>query len=122
LQLTVEMKGVNLDIGEVEEFLRLKIKGGIESHRTELRIQDARAREVKQLLHKFLHHKGLDIFRVEVVHPGLVQVFGPEHPKAPFVREASGSPPSAGATLPYLFPSSPALAGSPVKKRKKVRK
>lgn len=122
MQLTVEMKGINLDASEVEEFLRSRIKGEIVSHRTEVRIQDARAREVKQLLHKFLHHKGLDSFRVEVVHPGLVEVLGPEHPKPHFARETGGSPPSAGATMPYFFPSSPSLPGSPVKKRKKAGK
>ena len=121
MQLSVEMKGVKLDIDEVEEFLRSRIKGEIESHRTEVRIQDARARDVKQLLHKFLHQKGLDGFRVEVVHPGLVEVYGPARPKPHFVKETGGSPPSAAVTLPYYFPSSPVLSGSPARKRKKPR-
>jgi len=122
MQLTVGMKNIELNVGEVEEFLRSKINSKIDSHGKELRIQDAKAREVKLLLHKFLHQRALDSYRVEVVHPGLVEVFGPEHPKPHFVREAGGSPPSAGATLPYLFPSSPALSGSPVKKKRKLRK
>ncbi len=120
MQLIVQMKNLRLDPREVEEFLREKISSSIETHKTELRIQDAKARDVKLLLHKFLHQRGRDSYRVEVVHPGLVEVFGPERPKPHFVRE-TGSPPSAGATMPFLFPSSPALAGSPVKRRKKPR-
>jgi len=106
-----------LDTDEVAEFLRPKVKGKIDLHGTELRIQDARAKEVKLLMHKFLHHKALDEYRVEVVHPGLVEVFGPEHVRHDETRQG-GSPPSAGATMPYFFPSSPALPGSPVKKKK----
>jgi hypothetical protein len=91
-------------------------------HGTQLRIQDARAREVKLLLHKFLHHKALDGYRVEVIHPGLVEVFGAEHIKPHEARKSGGSPPSVGATMPYYFPSSPALPGSRVKKKAKKKR
>ncbi len=116
------MKHLGLNVDEVAEFLRVKVKGKIDSEGTELRIQDARARDVKLLMHKFLHHKALDGYRVEVVHPGLVEVFGPEPVRQHEVRKSGGSPPSAGATMPYLFPSSPALPGSPVKKQKNKKR
>ncbi len=120
--MTVDMKNLGLDTGEVAEFLRPKVKGKIDLHKTELRIQDARARDVKLLMHKFLHHKALDGYRVEVVHPGLVEVFGPEHVRPHEARKSGGSPPSVGATMPYYFPSSPALLGSPMKKKKTKKK
>ena len=116
------MKNSRVDAKEVAEFMRTKIKSKIDSHGSELKIQDAKAKDVKLLLHKYLHQRGLDIFRVEVVHPGLIEVLGPEPPKPHFVRDTSGSPPSIGANMPWLFPSSPVLRGSPVKKVKKARK
>jgi len=122
MQLTVEVKNTRVNAGDVEEFLSAKIKSNVEAHGSQVRIQDASAKEVKLLLHKFLHQRALDKHRVEVVHPGLVEVYGPEHPKPHFVPEPKGSPPSLGAAMPFLFPSSPALPGSPVKKKKKIRK
>ena len=120
--MTVEMKNLGLDTDEVAEFLRSRINGKIDLHGKELRIQDARARDVKLLMHKFLHQKALDDYRVEVVHPGLVEVFGPEHVRPHETRKSGGSPPSAAVTLPYYFPSSPRLPGSPVKKTKAKKK
>ena len=122
MQLTVDVKISRLDSDDIGDFLRTKMDGKIESHGRELRIQDAKARDVKQLLHKYLHQRGLDSFRVEVVHPGLVEVLGSEPPKPHFVPDKTGSPPSIGANMPWLFPSSPVLRGSPVKKQKKQRK
>ncbi len=119
MQLIVEIKSLGSNIAEAEEFLRDNIKGKIDQHRTELRIQDTPAREVKLLLHKFLHHKALDDYRVEVVHLGLVEVFGPERIRSHEHRRDLGSAPSAAVTLPYYFPSSPALPGSRVKKKHK---
>jgi len=107
---------------EVGEFIRTKINSRVDSHGSELEIQDAKAKDVKMLIHKYLHQRGLDSFRVEVVHPGLVEVLGPEPPKPHFIPEPKGSAPSLGATMPFLFPSSPALPGSPMKKKKKIRK
>lgn len=120
--LTVEMKNLREEAGEAAEFLRSKMKGPVEAHGSQLRLQEARARDVKLLLHKFLHHKGLDSYRVEVVHPGLVEVFEPEPVRTHGAPASHGSPPSPGATLPYVFPFSPSLPGSPVRKPKGKRK
>ncbi len=114
--LTVEMKNLHEEAGEAAEFLRSRMKGPVEARGSQLRLQEARARDVKLLLHKFLHHKGLDSYRVEVVHPGLVEVFGPEHVRPYGTSTVHGSPPSPGATMPYAFPFSPSLPGGPVKK------
>lgn len=123
LQLVVDMKSLGSDVSEAEEFLRPNIKGKIDRHGTELKIQDATAHDVKLLLHKFLHHKALDNYRVEVVHPGLLKIFQPERIKQHEHHRDLGSPPSAAVTLPYYFPSSPTLSGSRVKKKhKKTRK
>src|SRR5215831_20831115 len=121
MQLSVDVKISRLDSDDIGDFLRTKMDGKIESHGRELRIQDAKAKDVKMLIHKYLHQRGLDSFRVEVVHPGLVEVLGPEPPKPHFIPEPKGSAPSLGATMPFLFPSSPALPGSPMKKKKKIR-
>src|SRR5215472_5709371 len=122
MQLSVDVKISRLDSDDIGDFLRTKMDGKIESHGRELRIQDAKARDVKQLLHKYLHQRGLDIFRVEVVHPGIVEVLGPEPPKPHFVPDKTSAPPFSGANMPWLFPSSPVLRGRPDKKQKKQPK
>jgi hypothetical protein len=120
--LTLEMKNLGVDAVEVAEFLRPRLKGKIDLHGKELRIEDAKAHDVKLLMHKFLRQKALDDHRVEVVHPGLVEVFPPEHVRVHEHQKGGGSPPSVGATMPYYFPGSPALSGSPMKKQKSKKK
>ncbi len=78
MQLIVDMKSLGDNVPEAEQFLRPKVKGRVDHHGTELKIQDSTAHEVKLLLHKFLHYKALDHYRVEVVHPGLLKIFQPE--------------------------------------------
>lgn len=116
--LIVELKSLHEEAGKAAEFLHSKMKRPVEAQGSQLRLPDARARDVKLLLHKFLHHKGLDSYRVEVVHSGLVEVFGPEHVRPHRTAKGHGSPPSPGATMPYAFPFSPSLPGGPVRKPK----
>lgn len=118
--LTVELKNVESEMRDIAEFVRSKVKTGLHTKGSQLQL-DMSARETKLLLHKYFHHKGLDTYRVEVVHPGLVEVFSPEHVRSHTTSQVRGSPPSAGATMPYLFPSSPSLPGSPVRKKSKKK-
>ncbi len=116
--LTVELKNVQDEFRDVVAFVRSKVKARVRAQGSQLQL-DLSAKEMKLLLHKYLHHKGLDAYRVEVVHPGLVEVFSPEHARPHSTSNVRGSPPSAGATMPYEFPFSPSLPGSPVRKKSK---
>ncbi len=118
--LTVELKNVQNEVRDVVEFVRSKVKARVSARGNQLQL-DMSAKEMKLLLHKYLHHKGLGAYRVEVVHPGLVEVFRPEHARPHAAPNVRGSPPSAGATMPYEFPFSPSLPGSPIKKKSKKR-
>src|ERR1700758_4190450 len=109
--LTLELKNVQEKTREFADFLRSKVKGRVRVEGSQLQFELS-AKEAKLLAHKFLHHKGLDDYRVEGIHPGLVEVFPPEHHKTPATSTNRGSPPSAAATMPYEFPFSPALPGS----------
>ena len=118
--LAVELKNVQGEMRDIAEFVRSKIKTSLHAKGSQLQL-DMSAKETKLLLHKYFHHKGLHAYRVEVVHPGLVEVFPPEHTRPHTTSHVKGSPPSAGATMPYEFPFSPSLPGSPVRKKSKKK-
>ncbi len=119
--LTVELKNLQSEIPDVVAFVRSKVKARVRAQGSQLQL-DLSAKETKLLLHKYLHHRGLDTYRVEVVHPGLVEVFSPERHKPHPTSSVHGSPPSAAATMPYEFPFSPSLPGSAVRKKSKKRR
>jgi hypothetical protein len=87
---------------------KMKIKG------SQVQIEGAKTKEVKLLLHKFLHHQGLNHYRV-LSQSGVLEITPPEkHEVHPPERE--GSPPTAAQTTPYYFPQAPVL--TPEKKKK----
>ncbi len=102
--ITVELKNIQKETSGLAEFLRSKLKGPIRAHgRSQLLLEGASDKETKLLMHKFLHHKGLDDYRVEVVHPGLLEIFPPKA-SGPRPSKESGTPPPASVTMPYYFP------------------
>ncbi len=67
-------------------------------------ISEAKAHEVKLLLNKFIHQRGLANFRVVAPTVGLLEVhrFRERAEK----HEPEGNPPPPSVTIPYYFPSS----------------
>src|SRR5438309_11273559 len=112
--LTVELKALQNRASEATQFLKSKLEGKMKTRGTQLQIEGAKTKEVKLLLHKFLHHQGLNHYRV-LSQSGVLEVTPPEkHDLHPLERE--GSPPTAAQTTPYLFPQTPAL--TPEKKKR----
>jgi hypothetical protein len=112
--LTVELKALQDRASEAAQFLKSKVEGKMKTRGTQLQIEGARHKEVKLQLHKFLHHQGLNHYRV-LSQSGVLEVTPPEkHVVSPSQRE--GSPPTAAQTTPYLFPQTPVL--TPEKKKK----
>jgi len=115
--LTVELKELHDRASEATQFLKSKVEGKMRTKGTQLQIEGAKTKEVKLLLHKFLHHQGLNHYRV-LSQSGVLEVTPPEkhvlHP-----MEHVGSPPTAAQTTPYLFPQTPAL--TPKKKKTKPK-
>src|SRR5207245_3957061 len=112
--LTVELKELHDRASEATQFLKSKVKGKMKAKGTQLQIEGARTKEVKLLLHKFLHHQGLNHYRV-LSQSGVLEITPPEkHEVRPPERE--GSSPTAAQTTPYLFPQTPVL--TPEKKKR----
>ncbi len=70
---TVELKGLNNEVGPAIEFLRTRVKGEIEVRGSRIEIGGAKAKDVKLLLHKFLHQRGLNGYRV-LSQPGMLEI------------------------------------------------
>jgi hypothetical protein len=115
--MTVELKELHDRASDATQFLKSKVEGKMRTKGTQLQIEGAKTKEVKLLLHKFLHHQGLNHYRV-LSQGGVLEVTPPEkhilHP-----LERVGSPPTAAQTTPYLFPQTPAL--TPEKKKAKPK-
>ena len=112
--LTIELKELHDRAGEAAQFLKSKVEGKMKTKGTQLQIQGARTKEIKLLLHKFLHHQGLNHYRV-LSQSGVLEVTPPEkHVSRPLERE--GTTPTVAQTAPYYFPQAPVL--TPEKKKK----
>ncbi len=70
---TVELRGLSEEAGPAIEFLRTRVEGEIEVHGSRIEIEDEKARDVKMLLHKFLHQRGLNDYRV-LSQPGMLEI------------------------------------------------
>jgi hypothetical protein len=112
--LTVELKELHDRASEATQFLKSKVEGKMKIKGSQLQIEGAKTKEVKLLLHKFLHHQGLNHYRV-LSQSGVLEITPAEkHEVHPLERE--GSPPTAAQTTPYYFPQAPVL--TPEKKKK----
>jgi len=112
--LTVELKALQDRSSEAAQFLKSKVEGKMKTKGTQLQIEGAKTKEVKLLLHKFLHHQGLNHYRV-LSQSGVLEVTPPEK-HIVHEPERVGSPPTAPQTTPYYFPQTPVL--TPEKKKK----
>ncbi len=99
---------------EAAQFLKSKVEGKMKTKGTQLQIEGAKTKEVKLLLHKFLHHQGLNHYRV-LSQSGVLEVTPPEK-HVVHEPERVGSSPTAPQTTPYYFPQTPVL--TPEKKKK----
>src|SRR5438552_15207033 len=103
--LTVELKALQDRSSEAAQFLKSKVEGKMKTKGTQLQIEGAKTKEVKLLLHKFLHHQGLNHYRL-LSQRGVLELTPPEtHRVHPQARE--GSPPAAAQSTPYYFPQAP---------------
>ena len=112
--LTIELKELHDRASEAAQFLKSKVEGKMTTKGTQLKIEGGRTKEIKLLLHKFLHHQGLNHYRV-LSQSGVLEVTPPEK-HVVHEPERVGSAPTAPQTTPYYFPQAPVL--SPEKKTK----
>src|SRR5712691_6755222 len=118
--LTVELKELHDRASEATQFLKSKVEGKMKTKGTQLQIEGAKTKEVKLLLHKFLHHQGLNHYRV-LSQGGVLEVTPPEK-HVGHTTEREGSPPTAAQTTPYYFPQAPVLTPEKRKRAKPKHK
>ena len=81
--LIVDIKNLRKEMNPAIEFLISRLGSNSRVRGGQIRFQNARARDAKLELHKFLRQRRLKGYRVIVVHPGLVEVLGPRKEKPP---------------------------------------
>lgn len=106
-------------IGAAVDFLRehvRNVKGRVSTKGNQIQVEGLKHKEVKLLLHKFLRHNGLDDHRV-LSQSGKLEIV-PQH-LTTHSGHQEGTTPPASATMPYLFPGTPAVVPADKKRKKK---
>ncbi len=99
--MTVELKELRRELDPAAHYVRTKVKGKVAVKGSQLLV-DAKARDVKLLLHKFLHKRRLEGYRVVASGADKLEVHGLRKPASKPAEK--GNPPSPSITLPYYFP------------------
>lgn len=97
----VELKQVHAEVGPAAEFFRAHVNGPMRVKGSQIEIDGAEHEEVKLLLHKFLHHRHLEGYKVHS-QPGFIEVVHAR--KEEGSEESKGRRPTAPETMPYFFP------------------
>jgi hypothetical protein len=97
----VELKQIHDKTEPIAEFLRAHIQGPIRVKGSRIEIEGAKHDEVKLLLHKFLHQRHLEGYKVHS-QPGMIEIVHAK--KGEESEESKGRPPTAPETMPYFFP------------------
>src|SRR2546427_11137860 len=100
--LTVELKELHDRASEATQFLKSNLEGKMKTKGTQLQIEGARHKEVKLQLHKFLHHQGLDHYRV-LSQSGVLEDRKQEKHEM-HTLERDGTPQNTTQKWTYLFP------------------
>ena len=95
--LVVELKRLHKEAGPAAKFLLPRIDGKLRLKGSQVQIEGAKAKEVKLLLRKFLHHRGLNGYKV-LSQSGVLEVFPPQE-RRPSEREALEG--GSGALSPF---------------------
>ncbi len=113
--ITVDFKKLPGELSAAAQFLKEHMKGQVKTKGNQIQLDKVRHKEVKLLLHKYLHHRGIEGYRV-LSQSGIFEIV-PLH-QVVASRPEQGTAPPASSTLPYLFPNTP----TPMPKDKKPPK
>jgi hypothetical protein len=94
--VVVGLKMLPAEAGAATKFLQSKIPGGIKVDGNKIEVENETGRDVKLLPHKFLHHEGLDGYRV-LSDSGTLKVvpYDDSTPEEPAYRHGSLFPENA---------------------------
>ena len=112
---TIVFKSLPDQAALAADFLQSHVEGPVTFRKNQIQVEGVGHKEIKLLLHKFLHHQGLDGYRVlsrgrtlEVGRPRPIQSS----------KHDTGTVPSAATTMPYFFPGT----ANPLPAEKKSRR
>jgi hypothetical protein len=97
--LTIDLKGPGRQAGPAVRFLNSQLDEPLRLDGSQVQLTSTRDKTAKLLLHKFLRQSRLENYIV-IVHPGLVEVLGPESKKRHAQPENLNFFP-ANDTIPY---------------------
>ncbi len=97
----VEMKKIHDEIKPAVEYLRAHVKDPVRVKGSQIMIESAEHDHVKLLLHKYLHHRHLEGYKVHS-ESGFLEIVPAEPKKSP--EESKSRAPTAPETMPYFFP------------------
>jgi len=109
-------------VGEAAEYLASKTGVQVKTHGSSLHLTGVSSKELKFLVHKFLHDQGLSDYRVVIIHPELLEILSPKPGSSHGGQEEKGSAPTAPATMPYYFPGAGSFPSASKKSRGKKGK
>ena len=101
------------------EYLRSRLEESPNLKGDQVELVNTRAREAKIILHKFLHHAGLEGYRVAVINSGLIEIHEVEVKEKRPVDKGRGAAPSTWETVPGQSWLKPSGLSRPSKKGKR---
>ena len=116
--LRISLKHLGKNREAALEYLRSRLAESPKLKGDSVELTITRAREAKIILHKFLHHAGLDEYHVAVINSGLIEIHEigvkEKHP----LKKRQGAAPSTWETVPGQSWLKPSGLSRPDKKRK----
>jgi hypothetical protein len=106
--LRIDLKRLGKNRDAAFEYLRSHLAESAKLKGDHMELVGTRAGEAKTILHKFLHHAGLERYRVAVIHSGLIEIREVEVREKHPVNKGRGVAPSTWETVPgqsWLKPS-----------------
>lgn len=106
--LRIDLKRLGKNREAALEYLRSRLAESPKLKGDHVELTNTRAREAKTILHKFLHHAGLEEYRVAVINSGLIEIHEVEVKEKRPTDNGRGAAPSTWETVPgqsWLKPS-----------------
>lgn len=117
--LRIDLKRLGKDREAAFDYLQSHLTESPKLKGDRLELASTRVREAKITLHKFLHHAGLEGYRVAVIHSGLIEIHEVEAREKHPVDTTRGAAPSTWETVPGQSWIKPSGLSRPGKKGKR---
>ena len=117
--LRIDLKRLGKNREAAHEYLRSRLKEAPKIKGDIVELATTRVREAKLILHKFLHHSGLEEYRVAVINSGLIEIHEMEVKERCPVEKERGAAPSTWETVPGQSWNKPSGFSRPGKRSKR---